>query len=530
MSPSAPFDSPGNGRWLLATLAAVALVQAGFLLLPGPFWDGWIYHVLFERHARQAFMDPFVANGRPLGGWILWWAMTLLGVTMGPKLVSAAALLGAAAALFCALRVRERLPPSGAFLVAVIAVTVPATQTALSSSALQFFAGFLAYFCGLYAFSLAAARAGACRALLYAVALALAACSVMLAEASLALLPVYPLAWLVVQRGWGELANWRATLRALLLHSGPLLAGAVALLATFWLFPTLGTYEGAHRVQANPLEWLKVGGLFAVALAGSELLLLLGLAWVARTGTPLGAFKSSALLGALAVLALGILPYLAGGRWPAILGWGTRTLLFSGLGLGLAAWVLLRHWTEALPARRQRNALWLLCVAAIACTLCRIPLWAARQVRDDGLRVALTQGPIPAQTDAIWIHDPTWLIASPYRFYESTALVQLATGRSDLLALAAAPDEAAALAEADHSLRKEHRLVTGNRKPLCQADLTIGPLPVTWPASATIGLLRRAFSSQEAYTHWLRGRVPVQIALRKGCGQPETAKTAIKEN
>ncbi len=512
-------DSPSSSAWPAIALGAVLSVQAAFLLLPGPFWDGWIYDLLFRRGEYGAFMDPFDANGRPLGGRVLWLAMDWFSVTGGPKLLSALSLVGAAMALYATLRLRDRLPSAGAALVCVVTVTVPAIQTSLSSSALQFFLGFFCFFAGLYGFALAAASAGWVRVLAYGLALVLGAASVLLAEAPLSMLPLYPFTWLVVREGWQRLVRPdRAMLGTLLFHGAPVAAGALALVATFTLFPATGNYEEAHSLQLNLLQLVEVAGLFAVALVMCELPLLLAGSWACAGRSLVGFWRSPAVLGALAVLVLGIAPYLAAGRWPAILGWGTRALLLSGLGLGLLAWAVAARAIQGRLPRQQSVVVLVLCVAAVSCTLWRVPLWAARQVKDDAVRAAVAGVQLPPGASTLWVVDPNWVIAAPYRHYEWTALVQLATDRRDLLALGhvAGDPAAAALATASRDLRREHRLLPQAAPLGCQADLHIARLPWHWPVTATLGLLLRAVSP-DAYARWLDGRIAVKIEARDDC-------------
>ena len=72
------------------------------------------------------------------------------------------------------------------------------------------------------------------------------------------------------------------------------------------------------------------------------------------------------------------------------LGWGTRALLLSGLGLGLLAWAVAARAIQGRVPRQQSVVVLVLCVAAVSCTLWRVPLWAARQVKDDAVRAAVT--------------------------------------------------------------------------------------------------------------------------------------------
>lgn len=508
-----------HGLWLAAAVAAVGLVQIPFIFLPGPFWDGWIYHLLFLRGDRTAFLDPFLSNGRPLGGWTLWWAMSWMGVTLGPKLTGALMFIASAAFLYGSLRVRNILSPHHACLVSVIATTVPATQTVLSSSALQFFLGFGAFYAGLYLITRSAVACGRARVLLYLGSLVCAGLSVMLAEAPLALLPLYPVGWLLGTYGANVLAlPVRRLILGVLGHSAAIWVGLACLIATFLIFPTTGGYEGAHTLQLQPMEILKTTALFTVALVGCELPLIIAVAWIIkRHGPPDWTRTRPQLLAALAVLSLALAPYIASGRWPAILGWGTRTLMFSGLGIGLLVHALSYHATSRLNGRRLVATMLLLCSAALACTLWRLPLWAARQVRDDGMQASLAALPQARLPSVIWISDPNWVIASPYRDYEWTAQVQLATGRNNILAMDRSEDGANGLELSARRMREEHRLLLPGQGTACQADLQIGKLPASWPLYATMALAVRALTTPERYQQWLQGKVPVDLQLRGGC-------------
>lgn len=475
-----------HGKWLAAALATVVLAQAAFWAVPGPFWDGWIYHLLHERGQRAEFMQQFVANGRPLGGWLLWQAMAIGDALAGPRLVMALSLLVACASIYASLRVRDLLPAPLAALVAGVACTVPATQSVVASTMLQFYVGFGLLFAGLFAFVRADIAAAPAKASLKLAALACAAAAVATAEAPLALLPAYPVLLVAARHRTLDARALARQWRALLLHSLPVAVGAAALAITFFAFPTQGGYTGAHSIGLDArfgILGLPLYGVAVVACSAPALAVLVFLWW--RLPRPVQWPWGELATGAAFVL-LGLLPYMVSGRLPAILGWGVRMLLFSGLGVGLLLAVLLRTWLGNDPGRLRRAAFATLAATLLA-LLARVPLWAGRQAEDTAVRMALAE--LPRQTGVIWIRDTRWSIADPHRNYEWTAIAQQALRRHDLLALPGVLQEAPALAAARESMRREYGLLGSEPLPICQADLTVGG---RWYQAPRVSLVPRA--------------------------------------
>jgi hypothetical protein len=504
----------GEIRWLALALATVACTVLPFLLIATPAWDGWPHYVLALRNDQAAVVDHMVANGRPLGGWVLWQAMVLIGPASGPKWLMCGALAASAGFFFLALRTARLATPVQACAAAVLATCLPAVQTVMGASMTQFLVGHAAFSAGLWLFLLADRRQGAAWALLYGGAVVLAVAAVLFAEAPLALLPLYP-ALLVAGRGAGlqlrpVLARWPELLR----HSVPVVAGGAALTASFALYPAYGTHEGAHALLADAVLLARNAFLYGAAVLACSLPLALVLALYLGPGARHAA-TGRALLAACAfgavVLVAGLLPYWLSGRLPSILGWGVRMLLFSGFGLALMALGVLR--VADLPPVRQKALVVVLCVTAALNVLWRLPPWAVRQALDDAVMAAVAADDRLRQPALLAVRDPGWVISGPYRSYEWTAMVQRATGRDDILALAVA-DTARPIAGWIAYFQRDLRLL-GSTVPDGRCSGLVD-LPALSPASswqALQGLVLRWSGDAADYGRWLASAMPVTVTV-----------------
>lgn len=487
-------------------MAAASCAVLPFFVVCNPSWDGWAHYALFLRGDSQAIMDHMIANGRPLGGWAIVQPMALFGALHGPKLVMAACIIGSAAALFLALRTARLATPAEAALVATLTVCVPALQTITAAAMPQFFIGQFALFAGLWAFLASDHVVGWARRTLYGAAVLLAVAAVLFGEAPLALLPVYP-ALLVAGRGAGPgmlnvLRRWPELLR----HSSPVAAGALALGLQFAWYPAYGAHTGAHDFATDSRALAALG--FQYAHAVGICVLPIGAVVALLAPRRIARVSWDALLFGFAVLLLGLLPYWIAGRTPDPWGWEVRMLLFSGFGIGLMALALLRpSWPD--PARFGVVAVLVMAVAVLNVAW-RAPLWASRQATEDAVMAVVAAQPTLRGPALMAVVDPGWVIGAPYRHYEWTAMAQLATGRSDVLALSAG--EVAELPRWLGYFRKELRMLRGDPVAAgCTVRLTLHPRPPGFVASAMRGLWLR-WTDSAAYQRWLLENVPIDVA------------------
>lgn len=492
---------------LAICLALVGAALLPYLLVTTPGWDGWAHYVLFLRGDAPAVMDHMIANGRPLGGASIVQPMAWFGALHGPKGVMAACTLAIAVFVYLALRTGRLAAPDEAALVAVLTVCGPALQTLMAAAMPQYFIGQAALFAGLWLFLAADRLSGAVRAFLYGLSVLLAIAAVLFGEAPLALLPIYP-ALLVASRAGGQLRvggvlrRWPELLR----HAGPVAAGAIALALQFRLYPAYGAHTGAHDLLLDAAQLARnavdYGHALAMGLWPVAAVLALWLvagrpSWRAWWGTGFG----------IGVVFLGMLPYWLAGRVPVVLDWDMRLLLLSGFGVGLIALALVRGMrseTLRMPA--------IVSVAVAAAIAAAWPglQWPLRQLTDDAVIEAAAAHPALRGPALVEVHDAGDVVAGPYRHYEWTAMIQLATGRADILALH--DDEMAHLDGWLHYFRTELRLLQGD--PLarqCRLKLTV-------PERSSIGVAEawRAWAlrsrDRAAYSQWLRQRVPVRIS------------------
>ena len=506
--------------WFFLVFASVGIVQLLYLLIPGPFWDDWIYSVLYKRGDQLNFIQAFIDNGRPLGGWMLWKSMDWMGPILGPRILISLSVIGAAISIYLTFKIRNLCNPSSAALIAIISCTVPAMQTGLTSVMLQFYIGFFAFYFGLYLFVSSDTYQGYLNTLCKSLAIIISLFSVASAEAPLALIPLYPIILTISKMGGHiNLIQLLLAWREYFYYSLILVVfGGITLLGTFYLYPTTGDYKGAHELSFNVSQLFSNTLLYLSVLSYSYAIFLIPLVslyfYVGRPNI-FNLINNKLVWLGFIVFILGIAPYLFSGRIPSYLGWELRVFLFSGLGIGLILLAISIFLANKQESILRKRIIFIICILSILNLLSKLPLWSARQIKDDFVAAGLNiHKDTLLSTGLIWINDNNWNVTH-YRAYEWTGLAQTALERNNLIALSGDNRTEGVVKQSITFLLNGCHLASGPINFNNSYELQIKKLPFWWEGFSIIALTYRTIATKGNYLIFLNHFAQEYISIEK---------------
>jgi hypothetical protein len=497
-------------RWAVLTCLAFAAAQLPALPLGSVHWDGWIHFLAYQRGEGAWIIPEFVANGRPINGWLILGAFEAFGPTHGTLLVSWLCVAAATAFTYAAARRTGWLSPAEAALAATFVGINPAHQMMLASSSPHFFTAYAALFAALYC-AVAAERAER-PAVWEACTLGLSVFSAATGDSTAFMMPA--IAWVrLAMAGRAAVGGWpRVHGRALARRLAAPLLGGLAFVVHFFAFPANADFAGERAVGAGLGTSLELFARFGVVVAVSY-----GLVWLAMAALHIRRAPDdvtsdpkvrSLAAFALALVAMAILPYWLADRKPTITGWSVRFLFTLGPGLALACIVWLRRLPHRASGARTAGVL---LAALVLCQLARWPFWYERLVKDDAVVAFSRAAGFAAGPQTVCILDLNPTIARPYRSVEWTGMVQWGAGRADLLALQPASLERLAqeIGEADRLGRIRLTQLKVPAPLRCTYEMLIPEPRADWPVTVALGTVRRFLQPREAYERWLLARYAI---------------------
>lgn len=515
--------------WAFLTVAVVVFAALPFFLFTRPIWDGWLYARLVDLGKGEAILRPFIDNGRPIGGYLLRASMTLWGAIIGPKLASTISLAIAGLALFYTL-VRCRITSMElAFAAAVIAVATPATFTFVTLTQQQFFIG-LAVFCiGLACFLTSEFAVGLRSRILYSVGVMLGAASALIAEAPLALLPLYTVGLVALRAQKQQELDLYAFMRLLVLHSAPFVAGIAVFLSSLALFPLDNGYEGTHQLVTSVSIVLRNFAGYLTSTAAAQVFLvavlvcILGMRVLRRhVIAPLAERGVTQPFGHW-MLGAGICTYLAGislyilARRTTSGDWGERCLLFSGIGVAMVVLYTIdrRGFISRIPGGRRTIAI-AVALAVVANQALAYPRLAARQMKDDAFSAAIAGTHTIDAAGLVVVHDSIPTYARP-RNYELTGLLHSSREGQQAIVMHAKIQRGRDLVFWLDYLTHRFPIVPANPNVRCVVDIFVDAVRPLDSETVIEGLFRRATLRYESYLDWLKSKIRVSIKPRDSC-------------
>lgn len=433
--------TPGTGdhKSALVVFMTCFACLAPVWLLPGVYWDGWIYEVALDRGLSAPVIDAYRDNGRTLQG------VVLLAFSVFDNSSRAANIAGCGAAalagmfVYIILSVHLRVPRLFAGLAAVLGVIHPAYLTLISLSMIAFPLSLPLFWGGLLLVIAGQGGLGRQRSPARVFAGAGLVLVSFVGEVSVFMTPVLGAIWLA--RGLSDGLGWQQSLSLALRHSWwtPALS-ALGAFGIAVLFPLSGEYEGARLVDSTlksyvfyfllyirkPLEFLGWGILVGV----------IALVTLMRRDKRRPVLNVLLILGA-ASFAFSIIPYVLAHRGPLNHGWQARFLLFSALPLGMMvsgfcmaiAAMIPRHFPQSLSIALP----FVFFIAQLVTVVDQSLTWNARWLRDEALLTAASS--IPEDAGLVVFDDR---YPAPFgetlRWYEWQAIAVTGAGRFDLVA------------------------------------------------------------------------------------------------
>lgn len=491
----------------------IALIQANYLLLRGPFWDGWIYETYFVNGNIEAWKKAFLENGRPLGGYLLLKIFTFFG-TESYKIISGTLVCGTSWFIYKAFEQTKSFGKIFSAIVALTTGTVISVETVLASTMTQFYLGYFSFSLGLYLMVKAAQKTEYPQKIFMVAAAACAVAAVATAEAPLLLLPSYSLFYIMSARSEKKsfLQKNQGLISLTLFASIPFLLGILFFLILNSYFPAS---DGTRKITTDPVVYLSLflRYLKILLLAFSPAIaVLIGFAIFVVPRIKITKQQTKIILLGFVILLLGLLPFALAGRVPSFFGWETRFLLFSGLGMGII-FAIGQELINTLKTSSAKNIfLTLLFCALISPCLIRIPFWAARQVYDLGLGAKLASERINLKNvDVFLVLNKNFLISGGYRDYELTCLLQKSLNRKNIYAVSADRLKNSSLEICMENFKNSFSLLEADNKKDHQAKVIVEKTNSFFPLQAYLFLLKKFIFPNQSFDRELDTLIKIHI-------------------
>jgi len=429
----------------LAILAAGFVAHGLLLLNDGVYWDGWLIHTYFRVGDWGSMWACFSESGLPQLAGFHW----LIGYSPSPvvtyKVLVFLSVVGAALLVYRIARLTGFVSRAESLFIALISLVYPAYQVTVELAT----APYSVCYCLFLVACLLALRAETAERAMRLLLQGGAVVCFLLSFTINSLLAFYLgfLALLVIYtKRCHDLTGFGAVTTVLSRRAPFLLLPVLYWVVTRQLFPAQGLYIGYNQFVVSPRVLVEVARVFvttavyvpikaavlqllrAPLLWLPVMLLTYGLAGVVQTGERRHhrlAGSHVLLAVGLAILALGVFPYVVVGKAPAASGWLTRHALLVGLPVAVLL-VAISRWIDV-GRRRWSSRLRFTCLGMLVALLAWSTVssyvgWQARWAKDRSIMTNLPRLENAERISTFWIDDQLVIGSESYRFYEWSAL------------------------------------------------------------------------------------------------------------